>query len=489
MPTDEADAPLWELRMSFAATVAAAGRWAHQLDRDNRWVGSLPIGEAASRDVPFCVEVDPPILAVDFDDDRAEVAAAQLYLWLRSRGVLPVLVSSGATGRRHLLCRPGQLHGSAAEQARSMGGDVRRHIRPPLARHRSGARGELLVPSDPDEALARLEGDGLAQPLTPITLQRVSATAPWAEDRSVAISQVATGLANRGWIEEEFELLLDTPGSGAHQMYQDRAADRGSSRTREWAMTQVWRRATAFVRASPARGDQDPLHLGVLVSYALSRPWDGRSGPATRAVFLALAKVYERCATMPFNASHRELSELSGLGSRRTVQAALGVLVDHERLVRRHPGPIGAATAEVGLTSTCSFNLELLEHWVTPDPDQHVVLEHVDHDLFRHGELGKTAQLVFDAVLVCGGSARAIAERTGVSERTTRRHLRTLTEHGLVVRGDQSTWRTTGTTLDEAAAWRGTPARAAAQRERHQRERAAFRAHRESRTPPRSDAS
>src|SRR5206468_3042197 len=131
------------------------------------------------------------------------------------------------------------------------------------------------------------------------------------------------------------------------------------------------------------------------LTFIRDRPWPGRTGSSTRAIMLALAKKYATYGNTPFNASQRELAELSGIGSRATVMHALTRL-EEDGLVRRRSGHRYSAEATSLVADAWEFVEPLNVASRPANPVSHQPLHHLGHDAFRANALGKTAQYIFD---------------------------------------------------------------------------------------------
>lgn len=460
------------LQQAFAHAVASDGL-AYRLDASNaRIPGAVTVDVASAADDAFFVTVDDTILAVDFDQADGEARAARLYLLLRERGLLPVITRSGAPGHRHLFCLlQARDRVEAVSTARQLDGDVRRTIRPPLARHRRDGHSSLQLPADPDEALGRLKS-GRGAPLTERTRHRIHVDPGGDVDKSEMITKVAWGAANKGWSWEEFELLLLTPDTAVHKIFRERCRQRGWSpeRARTWALRYVWEPAAAGVEARPASGGDDTPRLDVLLSHDYSAAWEGKAGPTARVVYLALVQIHLRCGVMPFNASQRELAEMAGIGSRNSVSAALTRLIRDGVIVQK-AGLRTSARTDAGVADAWRFGTSILELAPPSDSVSRFPLQHLGHDLFHVRELGKTAQLVYDRVGVSPGATEDIARLSGRSRRTTLSILTTLAHRGLVRRSDSGAWAITGADLDQVAELWDTAPHSHTRRQRHDRER------------------
>lgn len=472
------DAPSSELRLRFAMAVAAPDAVAWEIDKENQRVGPRrAVREAVELDLAFYVRsVSPDILAVDFDKNEPATGAARLYLALRERGYLPVLLASGGDGgRRHVFCRvPEAEQGPMIALAQELRGNHRTEMRPPLARHKLGGRGNLLLPEDPEESLRRLHSSP-GSPLGGKTSELLHTAYAARMDRSELLQSLAVGVINRDWTWEEFVLLIGTPGTLAHELFVSRSQSRGPEQTWQWARQYTWDSAVAYVEANPpvAGHTHAPL-LPSLLAYDAATAWPGRSGPARRAVFLALARCYATYGTQPFHASRRKLLELSGLGSTNTVSAALHALEEAKVIVRRSR-VANAATDEHGATDAWSFDGTVIRR-AEGEPALDILSRRlVGHDLFNYRQLGKTAELVYHRIVQGVVDEGELRCRTEMSARTLHQHLQRLMAVGLVQQDRGGTWVSTEATLDDVAQQLEIPSYAAVLQQRHRKQRLAYR--------------
>lgn len=100
-----------------------------------RW---LPMSEAIERDQPFFVTLNSHVFAVDFDQDNGVCIAQEIVEQFRPE--ICTICRSGQGDRAHLYLRRSSLieHPGLEELCRVRGGDVRKSIRPPFAKHRFG---------------------------------------------------------------------------------------------------------------------------------------------------------------------------------------------------------------------------------------------------------------------------------------------------------------------------------------------------------------
>jgi hypothetical protein len=192
--------------------------------------------------------------------------------------------------------------------ARSENGDVRKDIRPPLARHRlwrHGVRPRLVHGSE----TVRISGN--ARPIT---------TKPWREptiqkallgsssrDRSTNIYGAVVAAVNAGWSRQETRNLLSANGCAVAADFAGRVDDHGEKVTEKWFEDHVWPSATKWVKENPVRRQEpDPL-LARLSAEVEHLPWPPRSGSSDRAVYIAMIQKATTVGELTFNASQRDL--------------------------------------------------------------------------------------------------------------------------------------------------------------------------------------
>jgi len=97
-----------------------------------------------------------------------------------------------------------------------------------------------------------------------------------------------------------------------------------------------------------------------------------------------------------------------------------------------------------------------------------------EHDVWRHGGLGRSAKVVWSAAKPTRWhTVKDLHEATGVPHGTIRGALKKLARYGLVERGDRLNWRSMDRDLDEVAELLGVAGKGEKQRARHLAERAA----------------
>ena len=462
------------LREVAARAMAAPDTRVRELNRDNVHIGTLRLSEALDRDAVFYVQVHDRMLAVDFDGSDAPRDAARLMVALLRRGLAPVLCSSGQPGRRHVFCLLPRER-SKAQLLRSLGpipgSDVRKTIRPPLSRHRSGGRSTFLVPSDTEEALARLtSGPTRRRALGHRAVHVLSSHQ--SDDVSATMWSLALGTANAGWTWEDFTLAVK--GGAEVSAVFSRRVRAGEERAWSWLRNYVWEPARAFVLANPAvrsaAGDPELMHVA---AWALARPWPGRSGPTDFCVLMALLWGWRRSGRRVFNLSEREIQVFAGISSRATVSKSLERLrrlhIDGEHLLQvvRPENPAEALTHSpdyeffIPPSAATASEADLARAWFV-----------IGHDAFRNAVgLGKSRAMVLIALregLVL--DEREIAIATGLSSAVVSESVSALVGLDLLERvGDA--WTCGRGDLDSAAQIIGAAGRGARQLEQIRRER------------------
>lgn len=467
-------APAQDLREEAARAVAAPDTRAGELDRRNDCLGFLSLSKALDHDTVFFVDVRDQMLAVDFDGPDASRDAARLMVALLRRGLAPVMCSSGQRGRRHVFCLLPRER-SKAQLLRLLGpipgGDVRHAIRPPLSRHRVAGRSTFLVPSDAEEALARLTAGATGRRALGRSAIHVL-TSDQSDDVSVTMWSLALGAANAGWTWEDFTLAV-TGGAEVAAVF-SRRVRAGEAQAWSWLRNYVWEPARAYVLANPAvrSADADPDLLRV-AAWALGRPWSGRSGPTDFCVLMALLWGWRRSGRCVFNLSEREIQLLSGISSRATVSSSLRRLqamqIDGEDLLQvAHPtNPAEAMSRSpnyefsIPASAASASEEDLARAWFV-----------IGHDAFRNAVgLGKSRAMVLIALrdgLVMNETE--IATATGLSSAVVIESISDLAGHDLLEPvGDA--WTCGRGDLDAAAQVIGAAGRGARQREQIRRER------------------
>ena len=322
-PTPAPDVP-FELARRFAQAVAALGQKALLIDRANQGIGlvglasglnALETGQAAA----LAVYLRPEILAGDYDQPEQAGDAVTLAGELRAEGLQPVLVASGQPGHRHLFVRVDDVEQRALVRSRlkASGADVRagnQPIRPPLSPHRLGLQPKLLLPSDPEQALAALEDpDAERRSATRRPKREMSAAtrkklaeSPPPGERSEPIMAALVGLANAGF--DEAGVWAEMTAKPLGQRYN--SGDRNRAH-----FAKEWRKATRFVAANPpfADGTDVRKHVQRLLDDARAQAWPGMAGTSTLAILQAHATVACRRGATSYGASQRELAELAGV--------------------------------------------------------------------------------------------------------------------------------------------------------------------------------
>lgn len=247
--------------------------------------------------------------------------------------------------------------------------------------------------------------------------------------------------------------------------------------------------------SKPKKQDATPLPTWArAVGWAKSRKWEaikitsmnerGKTvmasvtGATARDVFIALCERSRRDSADVFRASRRELAELANL-TRTTVDRAITCLISAGFILPRGYTPNKAALFCFGpnVLHQCASN--------TTGSDVSVPFcntrSDARADVFRSGALGKTAELIWKAILPPNAPATKseIARRVGCDRSTVTRVLSVdgLPKWGLASEVKSRFW--IGNAADdryfqEVALKSGTAGKAAARRERNKTDRAVY---------------
>jgi len=472
----------------MAMLIAEPGRPAWLLNPDNSRGDRLDVESAARSGQPFFVRVSSSVLAVDFDRDDAVQAANRLYWTARMLGLPALLVASGQRGRRHVFVWPenDDQRTHLITMAKADHGDVRPDIRPPLAPHRLGHLPQVLggldtLPGFADSSVGPTRTWGVRGRDTAI-LGRPE------DSRSERIYSVALAAVNAGWSLPEFRDLLSAEGCAVADDFAGRVEDRGPDVTERWLQHQIWSPAQAWVRDHPAkRQERDPV-LARLRDEVDHLPWSGLAGASQRALYIAMIDKAEKAGSTEFSCSQRQLMELAGLRSRRTVQSAADRLEDKHLISRR--GRTAGRSSRPGdpHRNARTSTWQLLTDHLPSTPRLGRVAgrrgnDGIGHDAFLNvaAGLGKNAHRIWS---VLGSSSASTAQEltiaTGLTIRTVKKHLSALARAGLVDCTD-SFWEVVRRPLDAVAAEQGTLGFTEQLKKRHVWERDVYDEHHEAR--------
>lgn len=202
-------------------------------------------------DACFAVEVRPGLLAADFDSDDPG-PAEQFVEAVRTAGLRPVMLSSGGgVGRRHVWVRTDDP--VWARLAAELGAEVRRVIRPPLVRHRSGSA-PILLNCTSAQALEALrptveepgvERHGHRPAVSPVAIKPAALTGTRIalpdparfESDSERVMSAARRMSNAGGSVED---LIAQFTATAYGPWLGRRSKNGDRRTDRWLRRYVW---------------------------------------------------------------------------------------------------------------------------------------------------------------------------------------------------------------------------------------------------------
>jgi len=301
--------------------------------------------------------------------------------------------------------------------------------------------------------------------------------------RSEAEHAICCALANAGFtFHQALNLFTSWTGPGKFREMNDK--DRDAARR---YLSLTWHNAESFVTSHPS---EHKTLAQDLVTWALSRPWPGRTGSTDRAVYLAHLEIVQRCASQPHGASVRELGELAGVhwqtaarANHRLVNASLLELVELATVSRPHRWRL--IDPDVPSRYTPSQSVPTRECSSMAHSD--------GHDLGRWQGLNKASLEVVRALMTCDdwtAMVTELADLTGRGRRTIYRKLKGsprdngdvspgLFHLGLVEPVGRGTWRLvpeyTDTMLDDAAEYLGVAGLGDRQRHRHRQDRTGHR--------------
>ena len=178
----------------------------------------------------------------------------------------------------------------------------------------------------------------------------------------------------------------------------------------------MWPSATKWVKDHPVRRQEPDPALARLTAEVDELPRPGRSGPSTRALYIAMIEKATAVGELRFNASQRDLMRRS-VYSRKTVQGALKRLEDRN-LVERRGRTAGRSSAEAdperySLTSIWQLGTDHL-------PPQRAQPRHPSSTVSGHVGIGADAFLNGTGL---GKNAHRVWTARGRSPGPTPRHL------------------------------------------------------------------
>lgn len=444
------------------------------IDANNRKTGETSLEAAVGADASFYVRARSGKLALDFDSASAVAEAHLAFARLLVAGHAPVLVGSGGPARRHLFCALATT--SAVPLLGEIGlrpddGRVRRTIRPPLARHRSGtARSTLLVPNEVAPALARLKGQAPVRPLGEAgrTVLRRSSLEGSSASVSDTTFRLAMSAANAGWTVEDFITVITCPAVPFSAILQARIDREGWSRTLHWLQQEVWVRAVEVVTTTPpmARRGTGPDTLSA-AAWVLDQAWPGRNGATDFSVLMSLLSKRARSGQIRFDMSEREVCLACGM-ARDAVHKSLSRLQERGLLTKVYQ-PTGRAAVRVAAT----WRISISHSGAVMSPQTfELITSALDAEVFRNNSaLGKNALRIYVQLVARGMlTTRDLAALTGLSLPRVGELLEEMAELAMVeVVGDE--WTATPENLDNVAAELGVAGLLDRQSDRYDRER------------------
>lgn len=408
-PTEEC----WQLALAISprrrcrvdTRDGATGEWRHDY-RD----APLP-ADPGVRPTAIYLTDSPPLgprrhrlLAFDLDARRGDVDAdlVRLRQILDQAAIPHVVCTSGPGGGRHVWASAGAAGAEprrVAHVARALATQLPTldvapltnpstgAVRPPGAPHRAGGRAQLLDPTTPAAARARLQHDGegvvdrlaavldlqeatsrpgphpadstaarivhldggpaLAGDPRPlparILAQLASAPGP---DTSAALARVLVGLALARWSWPMVAALLPDPASRGLEHARSRRGGRGrrprSATERLALLRRQWSRAVAHAATLPDRatepappppGDAESqlsAHVAAVQAHADREParWARPSGPADRGVLDALCLVALTCRSAAVDLDVRRAGQLAGVSPAAAARALRRLALD-----------------------------------------------------------------------------------------------------------------------------------------------------------------
>jgi len=415
----------------------------------------------------FFVEVQDDVLACDYDGGHGERAVEGLLTAMESVPAVgpPVVQRSGQPGRYHVLTRidNAQDYDLLATEAKSLGFDIRRTIRPPSVPHRLGLPVSLVEPADVDEAIRRLErgpqhGQWSRRPYQPLTACP-SVPGEWRPlpdyyqallslgdlgdgrylypnttkfDPSAAAMAVLCSAACCHWtfeeINAEFEKPANTFGRSALEKH-SHGGDGGEA----W-LARSW--ANAIIRVT----EHDRL-CDALLDRAQETLRGTRTAATDLKVITAVIELCRRVHRFDVDLSQRDWLLLSGVGGAKTLRKSKGRLM-----------PLWFTYTPGNRHSDANrytINSALVPPTVTLK-ETGAALD-MGHDIWRFGALLPNGYRIFQHLLRQGPSTSAeIHVALVLGKPTVRKHLVRLQEWGLC-KSDGGIYSALDADLDEVA--------------------------------------
>ena len=380
-------------------------------------------------------------------------------------------------------------------------------IRPPLAPHRLGGASRIAAPADTPEALRTLQRpniNGAAERLlraitgrahvsvagvarlrrqptrrTMELLRNGDTTGRYpVTKRSGAEQAIITGLVNAGWTDEEIRAAFDDPANAGCAKYRERAA-RSPAAGGKYLDDSIGN-ARRFTSERPPAASRAIQDLDELLAAAVHWSPGGRTGETDAAVLRAHARAARLARSRVYGLAWRTCAEWAGV-SRKAVRAAEGRLAA-AGWINREDGRTdgGSACWRLALAGDRVVSgYQSLPHGGVGKETGIPTQQDAGHPLWHSGAAGPGPRATWAALQAADGplTAAALATATHHHRSTVGDHLRLLQGIGLAAQTPAG-WVATGRSLDDALGELPPDAQTAAQRqrERHQRERAAWRA-------------
>jgi len=465
---------LTELRERFHQAVAN-GDSCLFIDRDNNSAGTKKRTphEASLTTSAYCVKVKPHLVALDFDQADGITLAKRCGKDLEGLGLKPVLLASGRAGHAHLWVTATR---NTIQDIERLGKHYRAdnrsgaRIRPPLSLHRSGAAMTLIEPTDPLEALARL------QPIEPIPRATKRATTTVASpenrpyraldhrheaerqtllsstgtDRSGHLFYLAAFYRTHGLTEEDYiKDVMNHPTGAGHKLYNPNPKRPGKPRRDiEKYLSRTWTNAEA------ARYRDPEAHRTITQIRESARVcrWEPRNN--TQATLDVILNRADELGQTMITFSVRELAEWVGIGS-RTAKNHVGKLREKGFLIIEK---LGTGTQGTAYRLVTPYETT---HSLTPP------IHPTDTGCTRVCNLVGSQNAFYGRggwrhlSLYLGGdefTTSELAERAGRSYESCRKALNAMASVGLVKRTETGRWVATITleTVKAAAEMRNT---------------------------------
>lgn len=277
---------------------------------------------------------------------------------------------------------------------------------------------------------------------------------------------VATGTARAGWDRGDFLDVMLTYGSAAGLHARQIEHRRGHDRAVSY-LNRVWEQAKDLITRTGIGSRQDAIaDLLALRDRITCAVWRGTAGATALRVLMAHWHAAKRAGGRMHTLSYREASEIAGctvataykatrkrltrwlrqVDSGSASEGSRWVLLDGSRSHDQHTpqGPkAGGAPSNVSELRTGDLDGAVIEHLMSLDA-------------FAHRGLGSSSLKLLAALSRRDGqSIKELIETATVSQATAYRHLKRLSEYGLVQR-TLEVWELTETAQEAlSGAWEG----------------------------------